>query len=220
MDLPALRDALAAVAVPADAAPMAAYVKDQFVYFGIKAGPRRTAAKPILRASGSTTADQLVDFAEQCWNQPEREFQYVAMDVLRKRCSTLRPGDLPSIEALIVSKSWWDTVDGLAAWVVGPMVSAYPQLIGTLDSWAADKNVWRVRSALLHQLSYKEHTDVERLFRWCDTWAEHPDFFIRKAIGWALRQYARTDPDAVLAFVATHEGRLSPLSKREATRRL
>src|SRR6266540_1420745 len=116
----------------------------------------------------------------------------------------------------ITNKSWWDTVDALAAHLVGPIVANHPATVSTMDEWAGEENVWLARTAILHQLTYKEATDTERLFRYCVTRADHRDFFIRKAIGWALRQHAWTDPGAVRRFVAAHTDRLSPLSVREA----
>jgi 3-methyladenine DNA glycosylase AlkD len=216
----AVRERLAPLADPEDAVHMAAYMKDHFPFFGIKAGPRRAAVKPILAASARATADELIDFALACWEEPEREFQHVAVDVLRKRSGQLEPDQLEELETLITTKSWWDTVDGLAAWVVGPMVRTHPDLVHLMDDWAEDDDMWLARTAMLHQLGYKTETDVERLFRYAEDLAPHSDFFIRKAIGWALRQYARTDPDAVRAFVSAHEADLSGLTRREALKHL
>jgi 3-methyladenine DNA glycosylase AlkD len=216
----AVRERLAPLADPEDAVHMAAYMKDHFPFFGITAGPRRAAVKPILAASARATADELIDFALACWEEPEREFQHVAVDVLRKRSGQLEPDQLEELETLITTKSWWDTVDGLAAWVVGPMVRTHPDLVHLMDDWAEDDDMWLARTAMLHQLGYKTETDVERLFRYAEDLAPHSDFFIRKAIGWALRQYARTDPDAVRAFVSAHEADLSGLTRREALKHL
>jgi 3-methyladenine DNA glycosylase AlkD len=102
--------------------------------------------------------------------------------------------------------------------VVGPLLTRHRELGAVMDAWIGSPNLWLVRTALLHQLNHKTDTDAVRLFRYCRTQAGHRDFFVRKAIGWALRQYARTDPDAVRRFVADNE--LSPLSVREATKHL
>jgi 3-methyladenine DNA glycosylase AlkD len=98
-------------------------------------------------------------------------------------------------------------------------VHAHPALVVSMDAWSADENMWLVRTAILHQLHYGQATDTDRLFGYCERQATHPDFFVRKAIGWALRHYARTDPAAVRAFVATTPS-LSPLSRREAMKHL
>ncbi len=215
-----LRELLAPLANPDDAIHMAAYMKDHFPFFGIKAGPRRTAAKPILQASAHANADELLTFASACWDEPEREFHHTAVDVLRKRADMIEPDQLDDLGELIMSKSWWDTVDGLAAWVVGPLVARHPDLVHVMDDWAEDENLWLARTAILHQLHYKDDTDAERLFRYSENLAPHTDFFIRKAIGWALRQYGRTDPDAVRQWVAAHETSLSGLTRREALKHL
>lgn len=96
------------------------------------------------------------------------------------------------------------------------MVSATPTLVPEMDRWVTDSNLWVARTALLHQLRYRERTDAVRLFQYCDLQSGRRDFFIRKAIGWALREYSKTDRRAVQAFIASHEASLSPLSRREA----
>jgi 3-methyladenine DNA glycosylase AlkD len=111
-------------------------------------------------------------------------------------------------------------VDTLAAHTVGPLVAAHPVLVATMDAWVTDENMWLARTAILHQLRYKERTDADRLFRYCTLQAGHRDFFIRKAIGWALRDYARTNPDAVRRYVDEHRSILAPLSIREASKHL
>ncbi len=199
---------------------MAAYMKDQFDFLGLPAAVRRAAQKPVLTASAPADHDELVRFAEACWNEPEREFQYVAADVLRKRVSTLEASDLPRLRELITTKSWWDTVDALAVHVVGGLVRTHPELSDDMDRWITDADLWVARTAMLHQLMWKSDTDQERLFRYVRLQAGHRDFFMRKAIGWALRQYSRTDPDAVRAIVAELDGQLSRLSKREALKHL
>ncbi|MFC7241179.1 DNA alkylation repair protein [Catellatospora aurea] len=112
------------------------------------------------------------------------------------------------------------TGDALAAHVVGPLVARDPGLVTTMDAWAADDDLWLVRTAILHQLTYQAATDAPRLLRYCAAQAGHPDFFVRKAIGWALRDYGKTDPAAVRAFVAAHAAELSGLSRREALKHL
>jgi 3-methyladenine DNA glycosylase AlkD len=107
-------------------------------------------------------------------------------------------------------------VDALAARVIGPIVARHPAAVSTMDAWLADDDMWLARTAILYQLTYAERTDADRLFRYCLARAGHRDFFIRKAIGWALRQYAKTDPAAVRSFVTAHASQLSPLSRREA----
>lgn len=220
MDVVELRQALEDVADPDQAPEMAAYMKNKFTYLGIKAGARRQASKPILSAAKKQDPGPLLDTVEALWSEPEREFHYVGMDAIRAGAKNLRSGDLPRIRSLIEKTPWWDTVDSLAIHTVGTMVRSHPELVEVMDEWAESDDVWIARTAILHQLMYKEHTDTNRLFAYCEMRMDHPDFFMRKAIGWALRHYARTDPDAVRSFVAKNVDDLSGLSKREALKNL
>lgn len=220
LDIDKLRTVLEETADPGDIEAMAAYMKHQFQFLGIRLPEVRRVTKPFLQAAAEGDGDDLIAFVHQCWAQPEREFRYVGANLTRKHAAKLDPSHLPDVEHFIVTDSWWDTVDSLAAWTVGPMVAAHPELAAVMDQWIDDDNLWLNRTAIIHQLSYKERTDAERLFRYCRQRADHGDFFVRKAIGWALRQYARVDPDAVRRFVADNEAVLSGLSKREALKHL
>lgn len=215
-----VRRALSPLANASDAPQMQAYMKDHFPFFGIKAQDRRKAQRPAVNELKTASGDELLAFAAACWEEPEREIQYVAADALRKHVAALGSRHLDGVRALIVTKAWWDTVDSLAVHTVGPMVAADPALSRVMDLWIDDDSIWVARTAILHQLSYKERTDADRLFAYADKRASDTEFFIRKALGWALRQYARTDPDAVRSYVDANEGRLSGLTKREATKRL
>ncbi len=203
---------------PAAATAMKAYMRGKFEYFGLRMPQRRALAAAAAKGLPAPDEAELTAFVRGCWARTEREYQYTACDYLRKHVAVCGPGFLPAARELIEAKSWWDTVDTLAADVVGPLVRRHPQLVERMDAWILDSNLWVARTAILHQLTYKESTDADRLFRYCTEQAGHPDFFIRKAIGWALRQYARTDPAAVAAFVARTE--LSGLSRREALKHL
>jgi 3-methyladenine DNA glycosylase AlkD len=208
-----------AAADPDEAGPMRAYMRDAFPFLGIKSPRRRELAKQILRGLPAPTEADLRVVALACWAQPAREYQYFAIDWLVRHAAVPGPAFLSTVETLVTTRSWWDTVDPLATRVAGRIVSGHPTAVSTMDKWVADDNMWLARTAILHQLHYKADTDTERLFGYCTALAEHRDFFIRKAIGWALRQYARTDPDAVRAFVA-RTPQLSGLSVREATKHL
>jgi 3-methyladenine DNA glycosylase AlkD len=203
---------------PARAAVMAAYMRDQFPFLGIPAPAQKALSREVLAGLGRPTEDDLRAVTHRCWALPEREYQYFACGWLRRHARACSPEFLPTARFLLTTKAWWDTVDALAAHLVGALVARHPELIGTMDEWVVDDDRWLVRTAILHQLTYKEATDARRLFHYCAVRAGHPDFFVRKAIGWALREYARTAPDEVRAFVHAHEARLSALSKREALR--
>ncbi|WP_432987517.1 DNA alkylation repair protein [Dactylosporangium sp. CA-233914] len=215
-----LRHVFGAAADPGRAAPMRAYMREQFEFLGIPSVPRRELTRVVLRGAGRPTERDLTRVALACWALPEREYQYFACDYLQKHAKVLTPAALPVLRELVTTRSWWDTVDILASNVAGPLVTAHPQLLSTMDAWTAPgTNLWLVRTAILHQLRYREQTDRDRLFGYCARWAGEPDFFIRKGIGWALREYAKTDPAGVREFVADHPG-LSALSKREALKNL
>lgn len=215
-----LRHSLEAVARSDDAPRMKAYMKDRAEFLGVKTPQRRTASKPFIAAGRDATADQLLAAADACWAEPEREFQYVANNLLRRWNRALGPDSLDRIERLIRTKSWWDTVDVLASNVVGPLVTRYPELTATMDAWIDDDDFWIARTAILHQLGYGADTDADRLFGYVDRRCADTEFFIRKACGWALRQYARHDPDAVRAYVLDRGDALSGLTRREALKHL
>lgn len=218
--IPELRRSLEAVAQPERAPAMKAYMKGCSDFLGVPAPDRRRAAKPFITAGREATADQLLAAADVCWEQPEREFQYVAADLLSRWKTELDTSSLPAVERLIRTRSWWDTVDVLAAHVVGSIVARDPSLAATMDGWIDDPDFWIARTAILHQLGYGDDTDAERLFGYVDRRCGDSEFFIRKACGWALRQYARTDPEAVRAYVLDRGDRLSGLTRREALKHL
>ncbi|HSL73245.1 MAG TPA: DNA alkylation repair protein [Ilumatobacteraceae bacterium] len=218
LSMPMLRAELEAVAEPESAPAMAAYMQHHFQFLGVKTPQRRAAVKPTMTQARAATGDELCDFVRECWEQPEREFQYVGADLLRANVKRLESRHLAEVEDLIVTKAWWDTVDALAAWSVGPLVRADPALVAVMDQWIDDDDIWLARTAILHQLHFGPDTDADRLFDYARRRAGDTEFFIRKAIGWALRQYARTDPEAVRALVAAHD--FSGLTRREALKHL
>jgi 3-methyladenine DNA glycosylase AlkD len=205
---------------PERAAPMAKYMRDQFSYLGLAAPRQQALTRTVLAGLPRPTEDDMRTVALACWDLEEREYQYFACGWLRTHVKVPGPGFLDTARTLITTKAWWDTVDPLATRVVGGLVKRHPSLVAEMDEWSADRDMWLARTAILHQLNYGAETDTERLFGYCTRQAGHPDFFIRKAIGWALRQYARTDPEAVRQYVAANRDRLAPLSIREATKHL
>jgi 3-methyladenine DNA glycosylase AlkD len=205
---------------PVRAMATRAYMRDQFPYLGFSRPVQRRLSREVLSGSGKPTEADLVDLALGCWALDEREYQYFAMDVLRRYIGLCGADFIGTARTLITTRPWWDTVDELAAQVVGPLVARFPVLVKTMDAWIADADMWLVRTAILHQNGYKSATDADRLFAYCAAQAAHRDFFVRKAIGWALREYARTDPAAVRDFVAEHRAGLSGLSIREALKHL
>jgi 3-methyladenine DNA glycosylase AlkD len=215
-----LDDQLTSAADPARAAAMAAYMRDQFAFAGVPAPALRKLSRDVLAGLPAPDEADLRAVVTEAWQRPHREYQYFACDYLRKHLAVPGPALLTDLRTLITTKSWWDTVDALATRVVGGLVRRHPELLGEMDAWSRADNIWLIRTAILFQLHYGDQTDTERLFASCARQAGHPDFFIRKGIGWALRHYARTDPDGVRAFLADHRSRLSPLSVREAAKHL
>ena len=205
---------------PDRAQAMASYMRGHFPFLGIPAPRQRLLARNAVSTLPRPTEDDLTSVGDACWRLPEREYQYFACGYLRRYVRICSAGFLDTAQRLIITKSWWDTVDSLSAHVVGPLVARHPVLVDRMEAWILHSNPWLVRSALLHQLHQREATDPERLFRYCTDHAANPDFFVRKAIGWALREYAKTNPAAVRRYVAAHRGRMAPLSVREALRNL
>ncbi len=207
-----------AAADPERAAGMRAYMKDVAPFLGLTSPVRRSLSRTVLAGVPRPEESDCAAVALRCWRLPEREYHYFAVDYLRRCVTHCSSGFLPVTRYLLTTVPWWDTVDLLAAHVVGGLVAADRGLTADMDAWIEDEDRWLVRAALLHQLRYKERTDTDRLFGYCLRRSDHGDFFVRKAVGWCLREYAKTDPDAVRAFVAEHRTRLAPLSAREALR--
>ena len=198
------------------AATMSAYMRNLFPYIGIPSPQRSALTREALAGLQEPSEAELKELAPALWDLPEREYQYAALGLLERAARRLTPAFLPTARRLVQTKSWWDTVDTLASNVIGTLVLQNPELRSEMDRWIDDEDFWVVRVAILHQLRHKGATDSERLFAYCERRSGDTEFFIRKAIGWALREYSKTDADAVRAFVASHEGTLSGLSKREA----
>ncbi|MDT0610991.1 DNA alkylation repair protein [Streptomyces lancefieldiae] len=207
-----------AAADPEQAVAMRAYMKDVAPFLGLTRPVRRALSRTVLDGLPRPGEADCAAVALRCWRLPEREYHYFAVDLLRRHVTHCSSGFLPVVRHLLTTVPWWDTVDLLAAHVVGGLVAADRALTADMDAWIAEEDLWLVRTALLHQLRHKERTDTDRLFGYCLRRCGHADFFVRKAIGWCLREYAKTDPDAVRGFVAEHRERLAPLSVREALR--
>jgi 3-methyladenine DNA glycosylase AlkD len=204
---------------PAQAAPMKRYMRDQFEYLGIKSPQFRELMKQHVAEHGLPPIAELDPIARDLWSLPEREFQYVASSLIGRLEDQLPANFIKTIEYLLVHKSWWDTVDSLAGGIIGAHFRKFPDVQEkVLAKWRKSDNFWLRRTCILFQLGYKKETDFPLL---CDIIRENlgsQEFFINKAIGWALRQYARTDPQAVKKFVKATP--LQPLSRREAMKHL
>jgi len=218
----AVEQALTPLADASRAVQMKAYLLDQFEFLGLPAPVRRQAVKGIGKVKWQT-ADDLLAAAELLWQKPQREYRYTAVDLLRKHSSMLSVNDLPALQDLLLRDAWWETVDGLSAAIAEVMHAAVLQKSNAavaMDAWLKHPSHWVRRSAMLHQLGWRLDTDTTRLFGYAQQLADEKEFFIRKAIGWALRDYARWNPQAVTNFVAQHRTNLSGLTVREAAKHL
>ena len=204
---------------PSQAAPMKKYMRDQFEYLGIKSPQLKSLVKDFIAAHGMPSVDELDIVLRDLWSLPEREYQYAAVSLLGRLQNELPAKFIGTIEYLIVMKSWWDTVDTLSAGPVGVHFQRFPRVREKyLAKWRPSDNIWLRRATILFQLNYKRETDFDLL---CEIICENlnsKEFFINKAIGWSLRQYARQDPQAVKRFVRSTS--LHPLSRREAMKHL
>ena len=190
---------------PEKAIPMKKYMKDQFEFLGISSGPRKEIYKNFFKTNGKPSTEKPEAIVRELWHKQEREYQYFGMTLLQKMEKNFDMGILPLYEFIITEKSWWDTVDFIAVNLTGPLLKRNREEIPRITGkWKDSGNMWLQRTALLFQLKYKIDTDKEWLFFLCRELSERQEFFIRKAIGWALREYSKTDPDSVIAFVKSN----------------
>lgn len=197
----------------------AAYMRNQFKFLGVKTPLRRELSKDLVNQSKDLSERELIELCKVLWAQPEREFQYVACDLLAKNAKRLPPNYIKrDAPWFINNKSWWDSVDSVRK-SIEVVVSANPELKAEMEKWIASNNIWMVRSALIHQLTLGSKTDAKLLFRFCEIQARETEFFISKAVGWALRSYSYVDSNAVKKFVKAHP-ELTPLAKREGLKAL
>ena len=218
-DIKNLRNLLSAHGDDATAEWSRQYMKDQFEFFGIKAPLRRALFKQFWAENTPPQYNELSDHVWELWLEPEREFQYYAIELLEKYKKTWAEDIIALFEKLIVTKSWWDSVDYISSALVSVYFKKYPhQIIPITERWMASGNMWLQRVCLIFQLTYRKQTDTELMFNYMRQLNHSKEFFIQKAIGWALRQHARTDADVVRQFVENTY--LALLSKREALKHI
>ena len=199
------------------AGPMAAYMKNRFPFLGIQKPAREKLSRDFLKAKKQEPAIDW-DFVAACYDKAEREFHYLAVAYLWTVKALLAPADLPRLEQLILTHSWWDSVDSIDV-LVGEICRRYPEeKRNTVKKWSESANIWLKRVAIDFQLRYKEDTDTALLSEVILANAGTGEFFVDKAIGWSLREYSKTNPDWVRSFVA--KNKLSSLSRREASKYL
>ena len=214
-----LKSLLEQNANPAQAGPMKKYMRDQFEYLGIKSPQFKELMKEFIAANGKPPIRELDVILRVLWSLPQREFQYAANGFLGQAEKELPASFIKTIEYMIVTKSWWDTVDTISGGPLGVHFKRFPDMRDKyLTRWRASDNFWLRRACILFQLNYKKETDFDLLSEIIRENLDSKEFFINKAIGWSLRQYARIDPKAVTKFVKATP--LHPLSRREALKHL
>ena len=208
---------LEAATVPEKIPDMEAYMKNKFSFLGVQ----KPILKKIEREFFKPFIKNPIDwtFVEECWQQPYREFQYIAMDYLDKKKKELRPEDFPKLKQLAQTKSWWDSIDQLDL-IIGEITFHYPETKQVMLEWSKDQDFWLRRIAIDNQLMRKEKTDTDLLEKVILNNLGQSEFFINKAIGWSLRNYSKVNPDWVGAFIDRYREQLSPLSIREGSKYL
>ena len=202
---------------PVRAIPMKKYMKDRFEFCGISSIPRKEIYKEFFMANGLPETGDIEDIVKELWEMPQREYQYFATFLFAKMIRELDKDQISIFEFMIVNKSWWDTVDAIAINLVGPVLARDKNIIPAITGkWMDSGNMWLQRTSLLFQLNYKSGTDEKLLFSLIKKLSEREEFFIRKAIGWALREYSKTSPGIVSEFITNTK--LSPLSVKEGMR--
>ena len=197
---------------------MSKYMQDKFRFLGVRGATRTEIYKKYFPDARKTkTIDW--DFVESCWNKEEREFQYIVVYYLKAMQKFLKREDISRLKYLIVTKSWWDTVDLLAK-VVGSLVIRIEGYDQIMLEWSKDSNIWLKRVAILYQLSLKEKVDKQVLERILVNNLGDSEFFINKAIGWALRDYSKFNPEWVREFIEKNKNGIANLSLREASKYL
>jgi 3-methyladenine DNA glycosylase AlkD len=219
-----VRAALKTAADPTKAPQMQAYMKSAMPFLGVTGPEQKRIWRQVFSAHPLTAAVQWRAVALTLWREArwrEERYAAVALTDLPGYQTYRTPAALPMIEEMIVTGAWWDFVDVLAAHHLGDVLCSHPARVKpVLRRWATNRDMWRRRAAMLSQLRFKGDTDLDLLYACIEPNLEHRDFFIRKAIGWALRHYAWTDPREVARYVRKNRERLSPLSVREALKNM
>jgi 3-methyladenine DNA glycosylase AlkD len=206
---------------PEKASGMQSYMKTDMPFYGVQKAGRTQITRGLVKDFVPDDAVAYRDLVLALWNQPSREEKYMALSVARHFNEFVAPDEFPLYRRLIVEGAWWDFVDEVATKLIRSLVLGYPdESWPVVDPWIDDDDMWLRRTAIICQVGLKENTDPDRLFRFCQMRMDEREFFIRKAIGWSLREYAKTDREAVAGFAMKHRDELSGLSFREATKHI
>jgi 3-methyladenine DNA glycosylase AlkD len=212
----AIKKKFAALANPSKAAGAKAYLLHQFEFYGLQTPERRKICKAFYKANPVNNHSELTKIIKEAFNEPQRELHYFAIELLSHQHSLWTSKTITLIEWMLTHNSWWDSVDSTNSNVIGKYFIKFPELLETTtQKWNRSSNIWLQRMSILFQLSYKEKTNTELLEKYIVNRMDTNEFFVNKAIGWALRAYAYTHKKWVIRFVQDHP-QLSNLSKREA----
>jgi 3-methyladenine DNA glycosylase AlkD len=214
-----LREAFELVADKEHALGTEAYMKNNFKFFGIYTNQRRQISNSVIKQFGYFSEKDLRSLVKELYQQKEREFQYVAIELLAYHKKFWDKKTIELTEFILIHKSWWDSVDHIASLILGPYFKIFSeQIIPITSAWNQSKNFWLQRSSIMFQKAYKKDTDTNLLSKYILNVKANKEFFVQKAIGWALREYGKTNPSWVKMFVEKHQ--LTGLSAREALRRI
>ena len=197
---------------------MSKYMLNKFEYIGIKTPERREIFKNFFKEYKNKEKIDW-EFVNKCWENKYREFQYIAADYLKNMKDKLTIDDIPKLKRLILKKSWWDTIDNLDM-TIGALALKDSNVNKILLEWSLDENIWLRRIAIDHQLLRKEKTNTELLEKILKNNLEQTEFFINKAIGWALRDYSKTNSEWVKNFIEKNRENMAKLSIKEASKYL
>ncbi len=192
------------------------YMRNKFVFYGLKAPMWVPITKELFREHGLFHGEDLIEFFQLCFDEDQRELHYLGLQMIEKAIKKQEADFIQCLEAAIQQNSWWDSVDWIAK-LVGIHFLRYPELIQSYSSkWIKADDFWLQRVAIIFQLRYKDKTDEALLYQNILMVADSQEFFLQKAAGWALRQYSRTNPDSVRHFIQNNQ--LAALTVREGAR--
>ena len=212
---------LAENANPNDAVLMQRYLKTSMPFYGVKSPIQNEIVNNVTKAFSITNQDEYNSMITKIWKLSRREEKYISIKLARKLKQYITLDALQIYEKMIREGQWWDFIDPIATGLIGPLLMKNRiEMNIILDKWITDDNLWIRRSAILSHLKHKENSDDKKLFQYCLKCAHEKEFFIQKAIGWALREYSKTEPDLVSKFIEENKDILSNLSKREGMKHL
>ncbi|MBI1270652.1 DNA alkylation repair protein [bacterium] len=216
-----VRRELRAVSDSKKAVEMAQYMKSAMPFYGVQKPDRIPIFRQLSRDYAPTCQSEYIKIVETLWEGDHREERYLAIDYAQKFVRFADCASLPLFEHMIRTGAWWDFIDPIASALVGSVLQSERQSVAAvLNKWIEDEDLWIRRTAILSQLKHKKATDRTMLFEFCLKTMHEREFFIRKAIGWALREYSYSEPEAVKEFLLANKSELSPLSFREGAKHL